>query len=75
MNLNQLNQTDIENVVIYFSDGRRLEFADIMQATISSRCEWGQRGIDFNIELNSAMCIEHTKRTSKRYKKNRRGYK
>lgn len=72
----RLNQNEIEKVTIYFKNGERVEFTDILTANVSSEyhAEWG-RNADFEIELMNPICTRYTKRTSKRYKKNRRGYK
>lgn len=72
----KLNQNEIDKVTIYFKNGERVEFTDIFMANVSSEYhpEWG-RNADFEIELMNPICTIYTKRTSKRYKKNRKRYR
>lgn len=72
----RLNQNEIEKVTIYFKNGERVEFTDILTASVSMEyhAEWG-RNADYEIELMNPICTRYTKRTSKRYKKNRKGYR
>lgn len=72
----RLNQNKIEKVTIYFKNGERVEFTDILTASVSSEyhAEWG-RNADYEIELMNPICTRYTKRTSKRYKKNKKGYR
>lgn len=71
-----LNQNEIEKVTIYFKNGERVEFTDILMSSVSMELhtEWG-RNADYEIELINPICTRYTKRTSKRYKKNRKGYR
>ena len=72
--MGRLNQDSIDSVIIYFKDGRRVEFTDMREITVSSNFFDFDVDTKYYIEMVNARCIEHTKRTSKRYKKNRRGY-
>lgn len=74
--MGRLNQNEIDKVTIYFKNGERVEFTNILTVNVSMdyHSEWG-RNADFDIELMNPICTRYTKRTSKRYKKNRRGYK
>ena len=71
--LNPYNQ-DIDRVTIYFKDGRRVEFTDIGRLTF---CAEPSDLImpSFSIELERAKMCTYEKRTSKRYVKNRRGWR
>jgi hypothetical protein len=72
----RLGQNEIEKVTIYFKNGERVEFTDILTANVSCdyHAEWG-RNADYEIELMNPIVTRYTKRTSKRYKKNRKGYR
>lgn len=70
---NPYNQ-DIDRVTIYFKDGRRVEFTDICQ--LSFRTEFSCLGCaSYSLEMERAKMCTYEKRTSKRYVKNRRGYR
>ena len=68
-----LNQNSIDRITIYFKDGRRIEFTDMMRVDISSRVSVLEVGNKFDIAIENSTVTEYTKRTSKRYKKNRKG--
>lgn len=73
--MGRLNQNSVDSVIIYFKDGRSVEFTDMSEITVSSNYFDFDVDTKYCIEMVNARYIEHTKRTSKRYKKNRRGYK
>lgn len=71
--MSKLNQNSIDRITMYFKDGRRVEFTDMQEVAISSDFFDFNPSMKITIEMYNAECIEHTKRTSKRYKKNRKG--
>ena len=58
----RLNQNEIDKVTIYFKNGEREEFTDILTASVTMEyhAEWG-RYADYEIELMNTICTRYTK--------------
>ena len=64
----------VDRVTIYFKDGQRVEFyPDEIYGIVNISVNHSIDGrTSYDIELENSNVIRHTKRTSKRYVKNRR---
>ncbi len=66
---------EVNKCVIYMEDGSRYVFDYCPNATIAKFFDRGGEAITYTANIESHHIEYYPKRTSKRYKKNRRGYR